>query len=117
MYYSCCVCCNSSLALQQFDSTYYVIADNSYILSCTIIGNLQSNDTITFEWSKDNSSIDNSDIAQTRKVNSRTSQLIIEKLNPDLHSGEYSCKAINNNSSSNSASDNTNIIIESESAC
>lgn len=51
---------------------------------------------------------------QIRKINSVTSRLVIEKLNPDLHNGEYSCKAIYNNDLLNSASESTRVTIESK---
>ena len=50
---------------------------------------------------------------QISKVNSVKSQLVIEKLNPNLHNGEYSCKAIYENDVLNSASENTRVTIES----
>ena len=104
------------IALRPFDPAHYVIADNSFTLSCVVINiSPQSNGIITFEWSKDNSKIDNTNqTIEISSINTGTSQLKIEKLNPNLHNGEYSCRAIYNNTSSNSASKSTNVIIESK---
>ena len=67
-----------------------------------------------FEWSKDNMRVDSTNqMIQINLINSGTSRLVIDRLNPDLHNGEYSCKAIYNNTSSNSASERTTVTIES----
>ena len=106
------------IALQQFDHPVnYVTAGDPFVLDCTVVGGLKPNDIITFEWSKDNDNINNSNMTQMiqiNMINSETSQLVINKLNPDIHNGEYSCKAIYNNSVSNSAFENTKIAIESK---
>ena len=84
------------------------------MLNCEVDGVSLQSDIITFEWSKDDNIINNAkQEIQINKINSVTSKLIIDKLNPDLHSGVYSCRAIYNNTSSNSASENTRITIES----
>jgi len=45
-------------------------------------------------------------------ANRTTSQLIITKLNPDDHSGEYTCEAYYNHSS-NGANESATLLIES----
>ena len=85
------------------------------MLNCEVDNgaSLQS-DIITFQWSKDDNIINNEKQAiQINKINSVTSELMIDKLNPDLHSGVYSCRATYNNISSNSASESTRVTIES----
>jgi len=93
-----------------FDSVYYAIAGQSFILNCSAINDHDSPNNLTFVWFKDNNVI-NQNIVQVGAANSTTSQLVIAQLDPDQHSGECSCGAYNNHVS-DAVYTSTSLIIE-----
>jgi len=96
--------------IQQFDSFYYVIAGDAFTLNCIATDDPQSPDELKFTWYQDNHNITNLATVNASKPN-YTSQLRIEKLDSDQHSGQYSCVAYN--AASISVSSNTTVIVES----
>ena len=94
------------IALELFNPTYYLTADDSFTLTCTVKKNPHLKDNVTFKWSR------NATSGVKISSNHTTSQMIIERLNPDDHSGDYTCEAYYNYSS-NGASESTTLLIES----
>ena len=86
---------------QQFDPLYYVIAGDAFILNCTVPETFH-NPTVL--WYRDNHYITN--LTATLASN-YASQLYIEKLDSNQHSGRYICAA------NNEAISITTIIVES----
>ena len=85
---------------QQFDPFYYVIAGNAFTLNCTVRNTAR---TPKFSWYQDNHDI----TILTKTLATYTSQLYIEKLESDQHSGRYIC------ASRNKAISTTTVIVES----
>ena len=94
---------------QQFHPFYFVITGDTFSLNCTATDNPGSQ--ITFSWYRNNENITH----LTRKIASSsssvktqtTSQLYIDKLDSDQHSGRYVCVA------NNRAISATTVIVES----
>ena len=94
---------------QQFDPFNYIIAGDTFSLNCTATDN--PNALIIFSWYRNNEDI----TYLTRKIASittsqykqSTSQLYIDKLDSDQHSGRYICVA------NNRAISTTTVIVES----
>ena len=99
-----------SPTIQQFDPYYYVIAGNTFTLNCTVTDEPQSPDGIKVLWYRDNH-----DITSLTKViannSTYTSQLYIEELDSDQHSGQYMCVAYN--STYVNATSTTTVVVES----
>ena len=95
---------------QQFHPLYYVITGDTFSLNCTANDN-PSSSGITFSWYRNNEDITHLTkiIANsTSSVNIQsTSQLYIDKLDSDQHSGRYICVA------NNKAISTTTVIVES----
>ena len=96
--------------VQQFNPFYYVIAGGTFTLNCTA-SNSQSRGGIKFSWY-----LNNEDITYLTTIIANdttppyivsTSQLYIEKLDFDQHSGRYLCLA------NNRAISTTTVIFES----
>ena len=98
--------------LQPLNTTYYGITDNMFTLSCAATNDPQSPNKITFEWFKDGIKQNDSTGIKSKMLDVSTSQLVIDELSPDQHSGNYSC-GVYNNQSSNIVYTNTTVIIES----
>ena len=98
--------------LQPLNTTYYGITDNMFTLNCAATNDPQSPNNITFEWFKDGTKQNDSTGIKSKMLDVSTSQLVIDELSPDQHSGHYSC-GVYNNQSSNIMYTNTTVIIES----
>ena len=93
-----------------FDSVYHAIIGQSFTLNCSAINDYHSPNKLTFVWFKDNNVI-NQSMVQVRAADSTTSQLFIPQLDPDQHSGQYSC-GVYNNHVSDAVYTSTSLIIE-----
>ena len=97
--------------IQEFDPIYYVVAGDTFTLSCTANDDPQSPNGTKFLWYKD----DNNITALTEVVVADkplyTSQLNIQQLDSDEHSGQYLCVAYNNPSANVTSS--TTLVVES----
>ena len=94
-------------ALESFDPAYYLIAGHLFTLNCSATNDVTSPKNLTFIWYKGNNLI----TEPIRVVSSTTSQLHIPQLDPDQHSGKYSCEVYNNHLS-DSVYTSTSLIIE-----
>ena len=97
--------------IQQLDPFYYVIAGDTFTLNCTVTDEPQSPDGIKFLWYKNSYNI----TSLTKVIvndSTYTSQLYIEKLDSDQHSGQYMCVAYNSTTNVNATS-TTTVIVES----
>ena len=96
--------------LQDLDPIHYLVTGDAFTLSCTANDDPQSPDGVNFVWYQDDN-----DITTTTKVIANnpvyTSQLNIQQLDSDQHSGHYSCVAYNHPSAYVTSS--TTLIIES----
>ena len=101
MYNCLCILTIGPPINQQFDPFYYVIADDAFILNCTVPDTFRNP---TFSWYRDNHDITT---LTTILASNYASQLYIKKLDPDQHSGRYIC-AVNNKAIST-----TTVIVES----
>ena len=97
--------------LQLFNSTYYGIAGNKFTLNCVATNDVDSPNTVTYEWFKDGIKQNDSTVT-VQQLDVSTSQLVIDRPNSDQHSGNYSC-GVYNNQSSNIVYTNTAVVIES----
>ena len=97
--------------IQPFDPLYFGVAGDPFTLNCTATDNFSSSNEVKFQWYQDDRDIPtkSTTTVETKKPN-YTSQLRIEKLDPDQHSGQYMC-VVYNNASSNATS--TALIVES----
>ena len=102
--------CIGPPVVEPFDSVYYAIAGQPFTFNCSAINDDDSPNSLTFVWFKDNNLI-NENIVQVKVVNSTTSQLVITQLDPDQHSGQYSC-GVYNNEVSDTVYISTSLIIE-----
>ena len=96
---------------QQFDPFYYVIISDTFSINCTATDNPGSIG-ITFLWYKNNEDVTYltkiiANSSSSVKIQS-TSQLYIDKLDSDQHSGRYICVA------NNRAISTTTVIVESK---
>ena len=95
---------------QQFNPFYYVIVGDTFSLNCTV-SNPVSRGGITFTWYRKNENITHLTkiIANNtnRGVIMSTSQLYIEQVDSDQHSGQYICLA------NGKAISTTTVIVES----
>ena len=103
MYNCLCIPTKGPPINQQFDPFYYVIANDSFTLNCTANIDPDSRDRTTFLWYRDNHDI----TSLTTTIATYTSQLYIEKLDSDQHSGRYICEG------NNEAISTTTVIVES----
>ena len=100
-----------SPTIRQFDPFYYVIAGDTFTLNCTVTDEPRSRDEIKFLWYKDGHNI--TSLTKVIANNSTyTSQLYIEELDSDQHSGQYMCVAYNSTTNVNATS-TTTVIVES----
>ena len=83
-----------------------------FTLNCIATNDPQSPNKITFEWFKDGIKQNGSSEIKSKVLDESTSQLIINKLNSDQHSGRYSC-GVYNNQLSNTVYTTTTVIVES----
>ena len=95
---------------QQFHSFYYVITNDTFSLNCTATDTPGSRG-ITSSWYRNNEDITYltriiSNSSSSINIQS-TSQLYIDKLDSDQHSGRYICVA------NNEAISTTTVIVES----
>ena len=95
---------------QQFDPFYSVITGDTFSLNCTT-SNPHVSVGITFSWYRNNENITQltkiiASDTTSQYINS-TSQLYIDKLDSDQHSGRYICVA------NNKAISTTTVIVES----
>ena len=94
---------------QQFDPFYFVITGDIFSLNCTATDTPRSQ--ITFSWYRNNENITlltRIIASSSSSVNTQTtSQLYIDKLDSDQHSGRYICVA------NNKAISTTTVIVES----
>jgi len=105
VYYSCIHL--GPPALKLFDPAYYLVAGHSFALNCSATNDVDSFNNLTFAWHKDNNFI----TEPIRVISSTISQLHIPQLDPDQHSGQYSCEVYNNHIS-NTVYTSTRLIIE-----
>ena len=95
---------------QQFDTFYHVIVGDTFSLNCTATDNPNTPE-ITFSWYRNNEDITHliKIVAKyrTTQYRSSTSQLYIEQLDSDQHSGRYICVA------NNEAISTTTVMVES----
>ena len=105
-----CISTTGPPSFQQFDPFYYVITGDAFSLNCTATDNPNSRQ-ITFSWYRNNKHITHitTIIASdtTSQYMKSTSQLYIDKLDSDQHSGRYICVA------NNRAISTTTVIVES----
>ena len=97
--------------IQQLDPFYYVIAGDTFTLNCTVTDEPQSPDGIKILWYKNSYNI----TSLTKVIvndSTYTSQLYIEKLDSEQHSGQYMCVAYNSTTNTNATS-TTTVIVES----
>ena len=100
-----------SPTIQQLDPFYYVIAGDTFTLNCTVTNEPQSSDGIKILWYRDNHDI--TSFTEVIANNSTyTSQLYIEELDSDQHSGQYMCVAYNSTTNVNATS-TTTVVVES----
>ena len=108
--YYLCIPTKGSPINQQFYPFYYVIAGDTFSVNCTA-SNPQSRGETRFSWYRNSEEITNltkiiaSDVI--RRVIISTSQLYIEKVDSDKHSGRYICIA------NGEAISTTTVIVES----
>ena len=100
-----------SPTIQQLDPFYYVIAGNAFTLNCTVTDERKSPEEIKILWYRDNHNI-TSLTKVIANISTYTSQLYIEKLDSDQHSGRYMCVAYNSTTNANATS-TTMVIVES----
>ena len=95
---------------QQFNPFYYVIAGNTFSLNCTA-SIPQFRGGIKFSWYRNNQVVTHlTKIIATKTIRGviiSTSQLYIEKVDSDQHSGRYICLA------NDRAISTTTVIVES----
>ena len=96
--------------LQDMDPIHYLVTGDAFTLSCTATDDPQSPDGVHFVWYQDDNDITSSTkvIASSQKY---TSQLNIQQLDSDHHSGYYLCIAYNHPSAYVTTS--TTLIVES----
>ena len=96
--------------LQDLDPIHYLVTGDAFTLSCTANNDPQSPDGVHFVWYQDDNDITSATtvIANSPKY---TSQLNIQQLDSDHHSGHYSCVAYNHPSAYVTSS--TTLIVES----
>ena len=96
--------------LQDLNLIHYLVTGDAFTLSCTANNDPQSPDGVHFVWYQDDNDITS---ATTVIANNlvHTSQLNIQQLDSDHHSGRYSCVAYNHPSAYVTSS--TILIIES----
>ena len=96
--------------LNDLGLTRRLVAGDAFTLSCTANDDPQSPDGVHFVWYQDDNDITSATtvIANSPKY---TSQLNIQQLDSDHHSGHYSCVAYNHPSAYVTSS--TTLIIES----
>ena len=87
-----------------------MIAGYPFILNCTAANDPDSPNKIEFAWYQDNKEITNLREIRINKT-TNVSQLNIQQLDSDHHSGYYSCVAYNHPSAHVNSS--TTIIVES----
>ena len=99
--------------LQPFSPAYHNIIGQHFMLECLASNDDDSPNNIAFVWFKDDKLLNStSDIEiQTGMLYSRLS---IQQLDPENHSGIYSCGAYNNKRTSDSVFTNTTLTIESK---
>ena len=95
---------------EELDPTYHVVAGDAFTLSCTVTDDPQSPNGPQFLWYKNGSDIINSTETIANKP-LYTSQLSIQHLDSDKHSGQYTCVAYNH--LSRNVSSSTTLVIES----
>ena len=88
-----------------------MVAGDRFTQSCTTNDDPDSPNGIQFVWYKDGSNITNSTEVVVTYKPVYTSQLDIQQLNSDEHSGQYSCVAYNNPSANVTTS--TTLVVES----
>ena len=93
--------------IEQLDSVYYAVAGQSFTLNCSATNDVDSPNNLIFFWLKDETLINENTI----KVSVTGSQLVIPQLDPDQHSGQYSC-GVYNNEVSDAVNTSTNLTIE-----
>ena len=95
---------------QQFHPLYYVITGDTFSLNCTAT-DIPGSSGITFSWYRNNENITHLTriiASSSSSVNIQsTSQLYIDKLDSEQHSGRYICVA------NNEAISTTTVIVES----
>ena len=95
---------------QQFDTFYHVIVGDTFSLNCTATVNPNAPE-IRFSWYRNNENVTHLTkiVAKyrTEQYRSFTSQLYIEKVGYDQHSGRYICLA------NGKAISTTTVIVES----
>ena len=97
--------------IQQFDTLYYGIAGGPFTLNCTATDPFSSPNEVKFLWYQGDRNITNlTAMVEAMKPN-YTSQLHIEELNSDQHSGRYKC--VTHNNASSSAESTTTVVVES----
>ena len=96
--------------LQKLDPIHYLVAGDTFTLSCTAIDDPQSPDGVHFVWYQD----DTNTRSSTKLVDNKpvyTSELNIQQLDSDKHSGNYSCVAYNHPSAN--VTSFTTLVVES----
>ena len=96
--------------LQDLDAIHYLVAGDAFTLSCTANDDPQSPNGVHFVWYQDDNDITSATTVIANKP-VYTSQLNIQQLDSDHHSGHYSCVAYNHPSAYVTSS--TTLIIES----
>ena len=95
---------------QQFHPFYYVITGDTFSLNCTAT-DIPGSRGITFSWYRNNDDTTHLTKITFNSISSQyirsTSQLYIDKLDSDQHSGRYMCLA------NNEAISTTTVIVES----
>ena len=96
--------------LQDLDLIHYLVTGDAFTLSCTANDDPQSPNGVHFVWYQNDDDITSTTtvIANSPKY---TSQLNIQQLDSDHHSGHYSCVAYNHPSAYVTSS--TILIVES----
>ena len=97
--------------IQKFKQIHYLVAGDQFTLSCTANDDRDSPNGTQFVWYKDGSNITSLTKVVPADKLLYTSQLDIQQLNSDDHSGNYSCIAYNNPSASVNTS--TTLVVES----
>ena len=93
-----CIPTTAAPVNQQFDPFYYITTGDALSLNCSATGNPNSR-PITFSWYRNNKQITHITTIIANYLTSQymksVSQLYIDKLDSDQHSGRYICVANN----------------------
>ena len=91
-----CIPTTAAPVNQQFDPFYYIITGDAFSLNCSATSNPNSR-PITFSWYRNNKQITHITTIIANYLTSQymksVSQLYIDKLYSDQHSGRYICVA------------------------